>query len=134
MDQLSLDSESGARQQSMKLCGDVGLGRTYIILILQFCGILPTRWLFSGLEWVSFSLMLFQAGCCQTFQAYRHFLFIFTVFFIRCKLCCFISSLAVTLRFQHSFTFQSFVISEESSIITAFLANQGEIFSSYNGF
>lgn len=72
--------------------------------------------------------MLFQAGSCKTLQVYRLFLFIFSLLFIRSKLCCFISSLAATLRFQNSFTFQSFAISKESSITSAFLANQGEIF------
>lgn len=57
--QLPLDILVSGSQKSIKLCSNVGLGRTYIIMISQFHGILLTRWLLSTLEWLCFSALCF---------------------------------------------------------------------------
>lgn len=76
----------------------------------------------------------FSSRLLQIFFMLRGFLLIFSLLFIRARLCCFIPLPAATLSFQNSFTFQSSGVSEESCIASAFLPNQGEIFQSLQWF
>jgi len=76
---------------------------------------------------MSFSLDASSGRLLQNFL-YLVFFLIFSLLFIRTRLCRFIPLPAVTLSFQNSFTFESFGVSEESCMTSASLANQGELF------